>query len=193
MSETVEDPGPSTAADSTNVGTPETPETDAAAPETEPTTEGAEKAPEDSSEPEEGAEDTEGENAEEEAPSEPEVVNDDSGQHVVMPDGTVVTTRHHSYPIGNTEQEVWEQTHSGDQLRYPFKPGDQEYSPLSDPSVPDSHLSGRIEREIQSYADRVLTDSEAKVSPMWEGLQPTYKAELESAIETGGGEGKVRA
>jgi hypothetical protein len=125
--------------------------------------------------------------------SSPQVVNDGNGQHVVMPDGTVVVTRNHTYPVSNAEQAVYEETHSGDQLRYPWKPGDQEYSSYSDPSVPNSQASRWIETEIASYAERVLLDPDAKVSPIWEGLQPTYKSEIEDAIETGGGEGKVRA
>jgi hypothetical protein len=149
------------------------------------------QAPSDSGTDEPGS--SEQTSAEEDEPAAPEVVSDDSGQHVNMPDGTVVTTRSHTYPVSNAEQDVYEQTHSGDQLRYPYKPGDREYSPYSDPSVPDSRLSQMIEREIVSFADRVATDGKALISPIWSGLQPTYKAEIEAAVETGGGEGKVRA
>lgn len=156
--------------------TPETPAVDTAAPATD---DGTSLPPEDDTEAAE--------------PAAPTVVNDDAGQHVVMPDGTEVTTRSHTYPVSNSEWENYELTHSGDQARYSFKPGDKEYSPYSDPSVPNSHLAQSVEREIQSFAERVLTDVEAKVSPMWHALQGIYQGELKQAIQTGGGSGKVEA
>jgi hypothetical protein len=48
----------------------------------------------------------------------PEVVNTADGQHVVMPDGKKVYTRHHAYPISNAEWAQYEKTHAGDQERY---------------------------------------------------------------------------
>lgn len=131
--------------------------------------------------------------AEAAADSAPVVVNDDNGQHVVLADGTSVATRSHPYPISNTEWEKYELTHSGDQARYSLVPGDEHYSPYSDPSVPNSHLAQMVEREIQSFADRILHDAEAVVSPLWHGLQAVYQGELKQAIATGGGSGKVEA
>lgn len=125
--------------------------------------------------------------------SAPVVVNDDNGQHVVLADGSSVTTRSHAYPVSNTEWEKYELTHSGDQARYSLVPGDEHYSPYSDPSIPNSHLAQMVEREIQSFADRILHDAEAVVSPLWHGLQGVYQGELKQAIATGGGSGKVEA
>jgi hypothetical protein len=126
-----------------------------------------------------------------EAPADPVVVNDDNGQHVDMPDGSVVVTRQHTLPISNEEQEKYDVTHTGDQLRYLLVPGDAGYSPYSDPAVPDSHLAQRIEREILSFAERVLENSKAVVSPMWNGLKGIFTEELDKAIATGETSGKV--
>lgn len=131
------------------------------------------------------------------ATSEPEtapvVVNDDNGQHVVMPDGTTVTTRQHPYPVSNSEWLVYEQTHSGDQLRYPYKPGDAEYSPYSDPVVPHTSLAQKVEAEIASFAERVLLNPKAEISNIWNDLKKVYNSELAQAISTGGGSGKIEA
>jgi hypothetical protein len=121
----------------------------------------------------------------------PQVVNDDSGQHVVLPDGTKVYTRHDNLPRSNAEQATFELTHSGDQLRYPYKPGDKEYNAYSDPAVPNSHLARMVETEIVSYAERVLDDPKAAVSTMWNALKGVFDGELAHAIETGEGSGKI--
>jgi hypothetical protein len=121
------------------------------------------------------------------------VVNDADGQHVQMPDGSVVFTRSHPYPVSNHEWENYELTHSGDQERYSLRPGDRDYSPYSDPSVPNSHLAQMVEREIQGYGERVQSDPQTKVSAMWEGLQPVYRGQLANAIATGGGDSEVEA
>lgn len=129
----------------------------------------------------------------EETPQEPVVENGPNGQTVTMPDGSVVTTRTHPFPVSNHEQENYELTHHGDQLRYPYKPGDAAYSPYSDPAVPDSRIARQIEQEIGNFGERVLQDVEAHVSPIWQGLKKVYDGELKQAIETGGGSGKVEA
>lgn len=116
-----------------------------------------------------------------------------NSQTVTMPDGSVVTTRTHPYPISNKEWMEYERTHSGDQERYPWKPGDAQYSANADPSVPDSHAAQRVEREIQSYADRVKNEPGASISPMWDAFQPVYQGALEQAIKTGGGNSEVEA
>lgn len=121
----------------------------------------------------------------------PQVVNDDSGQHVVLPDGTKVYTRHDAFPRSNAEQATFELTHSGDQLRYPYKPGDKEYNAYSDPAVPNSHLARMVETEIVSYAERVLDDPNAAVSTMWNALKGVFDGQLAHAIETGEGSGKI--
>jgi hypothetical protein len=118
-------------------------------------------------------------------------VNDDSGQHVVLPDGTKVYTRHDAFPRSNAEQATFELTHSGDQLRYPYKPGDKEYNAYSDPAVPNSHLARMVETEIVSYAERVLDDPNAAVSTMWNALKGVFDGQLAHAIETGEGSGKI--
>lgn len=166
---------------------PEAPETegqesDAEAPEGTGEELETEEGSEDATEPTEGVE---------EPPAQPQVVNDASGQHVLMPDGTVVTTRTHSFPVGNAEQEQYDLTHHGDQLRYPYVPGDAAYSPYSDPAVPDSHIARRVEAEIGNFGERVLADPEAKVSPMWEGLKSSSDAAIKNAIESGIESGKV--
>lgn len=169
--------------------TTEAPQEPVEAPEEEPETETTEEG---AQAPEAPAEDEE-EDPEAEAPTGPVVVNDDAGQHVVMPDGSVVHTRHDSYPRSNSEWEVYEVTHSGDQQRYSFKPGDKEYTPTSDPSVPDSWLAKQIETQLVSFPERVALDPAARPSPTWDALQPGYQGELAAAIETGGGGGKVEA
>jgi hypothetical protein len=123
--------------------------------------------------------------------AQPQVVNDDSGQHVVLPDGTKVYTRHDNLPRSNAEQATFELTHSGDQLRYPYKPGDKEYNAYSDPAVPNSHLARMVETEIVSYAERVLDDPKAAVSTMWNALKGVFDGQLAHAIETGEGSGKI--
>jgi hypothetical protein len=125
-----------------------------------------------------------------EAPA-PEVVNDDNGQHVNMPDGSVVYTRHDSLPRSNAEQANFELTHSGDQLRYPYVPGDKEYSAYSDPAVPNSHLARMVETEIVSFGERVLSDPNAAVSTMWKALKGVFDGELKAAIQSGEGSGKI--
>lgn len=163
----------------------ETPQEPSVAPEEEPEQDEIGEGSEDPTEPTEPAEGAE------EPPAQPQVVNDASGQHVLMPDGTVVTTRTHSFPVGNAEQEQYDLTHHGDQLRYPYVPGDAAYSPYSDPAVPDSHIARRVEAEIGNFGERVLVDPEAKVSPMWEGLKVSSDAAIRSAIATGVESGKV--
>jgi hypothetical protein len=127
--------------------------------------------------------------------SEPTVVNDENGQHVLVPqeDGSVrtVVTRSHTLPVSNAEQAVYEQTHTGDQPRYSLVPGDAGYSAYSDPAVPNSHLAQRVETEIVSFAERVLQDSKAAISPLWNSLKGVFEGELEQAIETGVATGKV--
>lgn len=123
--------------------------------------------------------------------AQPQVVNDDNGQHVVLPDGTKVYTRHDNLPRSNAEQATFELTHSGDQLRYPYKPGDKEYNAYSDPAVPNSHLARMVETEIVSYAERVLDDPKAAVSTMWNALKGVFDGQLAHAIETGEGSGKI--
>lgn len=127
----------------------------------------------------------------EENPTEPFITNGPGGQTVTMPDGRVITTRSHPYPVSNSELEKFELTHHGDQLRYPYVPGDAAYSPYSDPAVPNSHLARRVEAEIGNFGERVLADPEAKVSPMWDGLKASSDAAIKNAIETGVESGKV--
>lgn len=159
---------------------PEVPQAPAEAPVESPAPEVPEAAPE------------EPETAEEEA-AEPKTVTDDNGQRVEMPDGSIVYTRSHGFPVSNSEWEVYERTHSGDQARYSLKPGDLGYNPLSDPSVPNSWLAKQIEVQMSSFAERVKTDPNARPSVTWDALQPTYQGELSDAILTGGGAGKVEA
>ena len=123
----------------------------------------------------------------------PVVSNNPDSQTVTMPDGTVVYTRQHGYPISNNELQKYELTHQGDQLRYPYVPGDQGYNPYSDPKIPNSHSAQMVERDIASYAERVLTDKNARVSPMWDAFNGIYEGELDQAIASGGGSGKVEA
>lgn len=137
------------------------------------------------------------ENSEDAAPSGPVVVNDANGQHVDIPqeDGSVRTvyTRAHNLPVTNAEQAAFELTHLGDgQLRYPYKPGDLEYSPYSDPAVSDSRLAKHVETELASFAERLQADPNAVPSPIWNSLKGIYEEELQDAIATGGGSGKVR-
>ena len=167
----------------------ETPEKPAEEPETETPAEDTGEVSEPVQDPQEGQEET----AEPETPSEPVVENGPNGQTVTMPDGTVVTTRSHPYPVSNSEQLVYERTHEGDQERYPYVPGDREYSPYSDPAVPNSHVAQTVEREIASFGERILLDAEAKVSPMWNALKGVFEGELDQAIASGGGSGKVQA
>lgn len=134
---------------------------------------------------------TESTTADEPSDVAPVVVNDGNGQHVDMPDGTTVTTRHHTYPVSNSEWEQYEKTHSGDQARYPYVPGDHEYSPYSDPHIPNTHMARLIESEIASYGERVLQDSEAAISPIWNAVKGIYEGLVEKLIETGGSSGKV--
>jgi hypothetical protein len=121
----------------------------------------------------------------------PEVANTAEGQHVVMPDGTKVYTRHHTYPISNAEWAQYEKTHAGDQERYPYVPGDKEYSPHSDPHIPNSKLANDIEQEIASFASRVLKDPTAPVSRIWNAVRGIYDSEVDQLIRTGGSTGKV--
>lgn len=125
--------------------------------------------------------------------AEPEVVNDADGQHVNLADGTTVYTRPHPYPVSNHEWQAYELTHSGDQQRYSYKPGDKEYNPLSDPSIPNSWLAKQVETQLASYGERVKVDPNARPSVTWDALQPGYQGELADAIVTGGGDGKVEA
>lgn len=127
----------------------------------------------------------------EENPTEPFVTNGPGGQTVTMPDGRVITTRSHPYPVSNSELEKFELTHHGDQLRYPYVPGDPEYSPYSDPAVPNSHLAQRVESEIAGFGERVKQDSEAAISPMWNALKGVEQGEINAAIETGVSSGNV--
>lgn len=128
---------------------------------------------------------TEAAQGEEEASTGPVVTNGPDGQTVTMPDGRVLTTRSHPYPVSNHEQEVFDLTHHGDQLRYPYVPGDPAYSPYSDPAVPNSHLAQRVESEIAGFGERVKQDPNASVSPMWDNLKGIERGEIEEAIETG--------
>lgn len=144
-----------------------------------------------------GSNDTPADEPEDEVPSGPVVVNDANGQHVDVPqeDGSVKTvyTRAHNLPVTNAEQAQFELTHLGDgQLRYPYVPGDLEYSPYSDPAVPDSHQAKRIEIELASYGERVMKDPKAAPSPIWNSHKGIYDEELQEAIDTGSGTGKVR-
>lgn len=126
-----------------------------------------------------------------EAAQEPIVTNGPNGQTVTLPDGRVVTTRAHPYPVSNSEQQSYEKTHHGDQLRYPYVPGDANYSPYSDPTVPNSHLAQRVEAEISGYGERVKQDPNAAVSPMWNALKGVADGTLENAIKTGVASGNV--
>lgn len=153
------------------------------------TTETTPDTSEGGSEPSEGQDDT----TTDETPAAPQVVNDDDGQHVVMPNGNVVVTRNHTYPVSNAEQEVFELTHSGDQERYKYVPGDKEYNAYSDPKLPNSQVAKWVEQEIISFAGRILDDPNARVSPIWDSFNQIYQGELAEAIETGGGSGKVEA
>jgi hypothetical protein len=147
-----------------------------------------------STSPSESSEPTE-ESSQETAPTEPQVINDENGQRVLVPqeDGSVktVVTRTHALPVSNAEQAEYEKTHTGDQPRYSFQPGDAEYSAYSDPAVPNSHLAQRVEAEIISFAERVAQDSEAVISPLWNSLKGVFQGELEQAIKTGATTGKV--
>ena len=156
----------------------ETPESQPEAPAEPETDEGTEEAPETEEQP---AEDAAG----------LEVVNDGNGQHVNMPDGSTVYTRSHPYPVTNTEWENYELTHSGDQLRYSLKPGDEGYSALSDPSVPNSHLAQQVTVQLASFAERVKDDPEARPSVTWDALQPGWQGALEAHAETGVSSGKI--
>lgn len=167
----------------------ETPQSPAEAPEEVPPAPSAPDAPEDATEPTEDQE----EGTAEEDPAKPVVNTTPDGQTVTFPDGRVVHTRFTDAPMSNTEWQQYEHTHQGDQLRYPYVPGDKEYSPYSDPSVLDSHLAQRVEREIASFAERVLEDAEAAISPMWNALHGLHESELDTAIATGGGQGKAMA
>lgn len=189
----------STGTETTPVPTPDTGSSDSgsettAAPDTTETTPDT-SVP--ASDPSEGADDTTESNSPsdstDETPVAPQVVNDDNGQHVVMPDGSVITTRSHTYPVSNAEQEVYELTHSGDQERYKFVPGDKEYNAYSDPKLPNSQVAKWVEQEIISFAGRILDDPNARVSPIWDSFNQIYQGELAEAIETGGGSGKVEA
>lgn len=148
-----------------------------------------EEAPEGAGGDQETGQDSEGATdptqGEEEAPAEPVVTNGPDGQTVTMPDGKVVTTRSHPYPVSNYEQEVFDLTHHGDQLRYPYVPGDPAYSAYSDPAVPNSHLAQRVTSEIAGFGERVKQDPNAAVSPMWNNLKGVEQGEIEEAIETG--------
>lgn len=119
------------------------------------------------------------------------VVNTPTGQYVSMPDGTEVQTRSHPYPISNGEWAKFEKTHAGDQARYPYVPGDKEYSAHSDPHVPNSSLAQKIEAEIASFAERVLINPSAAVSNIWNSVRGIFDGELEKFTETGVGGGKI--
>jgi hypothetical protein len=181
-------PAETPAEPTTTESTPETSE-DASTPQ-----EGAQADSEDSTDDSSPAEvGTDESGSTEQTSAEPEVVNDANGQHVNMPDGSVVTTRSHTLPISNAEQEVYELTHSGDQERYHYAPGDKEYNANSDPRLPNSHIAQMVEREIVSFAERIKEDAEAVVSPIWNSFVKVYEGELKQAISTGGGSGKVEA
>jgi hypothetical protein len=110
---------------------------------------------------------------------------------VVKEDGTKVYTRSHEYPIDNAEQDTWDLTHKGSAARYSLVPGDQGYSPQSDPAVVNSHLAQAVEAEILSFPARYAADPEAKVSPIWEGLRQVLQGELAQDLATGGGNSDV--
>lgn len=167
----------------------EAPGSDSEAPEEVPPAPSAPDAPEDATEPAAGEE----EGTEEEGDSGPVVETTPTGQTVTFPDGKVVHTRSSDAPVSNSEWRAYELTHQGDQLRYPYVPGDREYTPYSDPNVPNSHTAQQIEREIASYAERVVQDPNAEVSYMWNALHGVHVGELDTAIATGGGEGKAMA
>ena len=172
----------------------ETPEQPVEAPAEQPVTQEPETAQEGAqagSEEQDGGTEESGSTEDSSSTSEPEVVSDDNGQHVNMPDGSVVYTRAHPYPVSNSEWENYELTHSGDQLRYSLKPGDQGYSPLSDPSIPNSWLAKQVETQLASYGERVLLDQNARPSVTWDALQPGYEDALEAHAETGVGGGKI--
>lgn len=177
-----ESPAPQESPSALAAPTPETSAAVAADPASAPATD----APEPAAEP--APDETESEP--EEAPA-PQVVNDENGQRVIMPDGSTVYTRHDSLPRSNAEQATFELTHSGDQLRYPYVPGDKEYNAYSDPAVPNSHLARMVETEIVSFGERVLADPKAAVSTMWNALKGVFDGELKQAIETGEGSGKI--
>lgn len=136
---------------------------------------------------------TQADSGQEEADAPPVVETTPAGQTVTFPDGRVVYTRSSDAPASNSEWREYERTHQGDQPRYPFVPGDREYTPYSDPNVPNSHLAQMVEREISSYAERVLQDPGAQVSYIWNALHGVHESELDTAIATGGGSGKVMA
>ena len=168
---------------------PETTESAPAAPEGEPQPDGASGIPQDPTDPAAGAE----EGTEEEAPAAPVVDTSPSGQTVTFPDGRVVYTRSTDAPVSNAEWREYEKTHQGDQLRYQFVPGDKDYSPYSDPAVPNSHLARMVESEIAGYAERVALDPNTQVSYIWNALHGMHEGELDRAIATGGGSGKAMA
>lgn len=166
--------------------TPETPQTDSAGTEDISGDQDAEGVPEDAT----GA--TEGQ--EEAAAAAPVVETTASGQTVTFPDsGRVVHTRSGDYPVSNAEWAEYELTHQGDQPRYASVPGDKDYSPYSDPNVPNSHLAQQVESEIAGYAERVLTNPDAEVSYIWNALHGVHVGELDTAIASGGGSGKAMA
>lgn len=171
---------PSLLADST-----QTPESDSEATGDEGAEQETEEVPEDVQDP--------AADEDEAAPGGPVVETNPSGQTVTFPDGRVVHTRSSDAPVSNGEWQAYEHTHQGDQLRYSYKPGDKEYSPYSDPSVPNSHTAQQIEREIASFAERALQNPEAEVSYMWNALRGMHEGALDRAIATGGGSDKVMA
>lgn len=168
---------------------PETPETAETAPEAPAEPSPTEETPEPSEVPEEGAEGREEstgpEAVEDDTEDGPVVNNNPDNQTVTMPDGTVVYTRQHGLPMTNRELEQFELTHHGDQQRYAYVPGDKEYSPYSDPAVPNSHVAQMIEREIASFAERVMQDAKAVVSPTWNSFKGIFESELDQAIASG--------
>lgn len=164
---------------------PETPQSPAEAPKEADSGSTTEVFPEDVTEPSEVQEEA--------APADPVVVTTKDGQTVTMPDGRVVHTRSTDAPVSNSEWQAYELTHQGDQPRYAHVPGDEAYSPYSDPAVPNSHLAQMVEREIANFAERVAQDITAEVSPIWNSLKGIYKGELDAAIATGGGSDKVMA
>lgn len=118
-------------------------------------------------------------------------VSVDSNGVVTKADGSVVYTRTHQYPVSNAEQERYELTHEGDQERYHLKPGDQNYSPYADPAVSNSYLARQVEAEIASYADRVQTDPNAVVSPIWVEQRKTFEGSLAEAIRDDQGNSSI--
>jgi hypothetical protein len=166
-------------------GNPETPQDDSAAP-------AGEGAGQETGEDSEAASDP-AEGAEEGTKNDPVVETNANGQTVTFSDGRVVHTRSSDAPVSNREWQVYERTHQGDQLRYQFKPGDREYTPYSDTTVPNSHLAQQIEREIASFAERVAQDPNAEVSYIWNALHGMHEGALDRAIATGGGSDKVMA